>query len=118
MLLPTDTPLKKGCFADLSTDEKLKCNNASHTFCYKCNGNRCNNLGRIDHKCKACTTATNSNCLQNPKILQATRCPALISDDAYCFVSSVMIFFKRLVLQLLMKLTYAIPITSNAQYAQ
>lgn len=85
----TDIPIKKSCYADLSSDEKIKCDNTSNPLCYKCSGNRCNNLGRIDQKCLSCSTLTNPNCLQNPKNVQASRCPASISDDAYCFVKSV-----------------------------
>lgn len=50
----------------------------------------CNNLGRIDHQCIACTTEYgNSNCLQDPTKINATRCPAPVTDTAYCFVNSV-----------------------------
>lgn len=88
----TDTPTKKSCYAALSSIEKTKCDNTSNPLCYKCTGNRCNNLGRIDHKCLTCNTLTNPNCLQNPKSIQSTRCSAPISDDAYCFVKSVRFF--------------------------
>lgn len=50
----------------------------------------CNNLGRIDHKCISCTAVGgNSNCLQDPSKIDGTRCPAPITDAAYCFVTSV-----------------------------
>lgn len=91
-LSSTDIPMKKSCYADLSADEKLKCDNTTNPLCYKCTGSRCNNMGRTDHKCVSCSTATNSNCLQSPGSVSATRCPAPISDDAFCFVKSVRIF--------------------------
>ncbi len=50
----------------------------------------CNNRGRIDHKCIACTTDNgNSNCLQDPTKIVQTRCPAPTTDEAYCFVTAV-----------------------------
>lgn len=93
--MSTVIPTKKTCYADLSSEEKLKCDNATNPLCYKCSGVRCNNLGRTDHKCVSCSTATNANCLQNPSSLPETRCPAPISDDAFCFVKSVR-FFKNI----------------------
>lgn len=84
-----DIPVKKTCYSNLSSNEKINCNSTSNPLCYKCTDNRCNSFGRVDHKCLTCSTSTNVNCLQNPKVLQTTRCPAPISDDAYCFVRSV-----------------------------
>ncbi|XP_037045353.1 prestalk protein-like [Bradysia coprophila] len=81
-------PTKKTCYADLSSEEKIKCDTTSNPLCYKCTADRCNSFGRVDHKCLTCSTSTNANCLQNPKSLQTTRCTAPISDDAYCFVKS------------------------------
>lgn len=83
-------PIKKSCVSDLTTIEIELCNDSTNPLCYNCTTDYCNNLGRVDHTCISCTTGNgNTNCLQDPTKITATRCPAPTTDEAYCYVNSV-----------------------------
>lgn len=80
---------QRGCLSGLSAADQTACNLASNKTCYTCDTNLCNNLGREDHTCLVCSSATESKCLNDPLNVNRTRCPTSPALDAFCFTKLV-----------------------------
>lgn len=81
---------RRGCLSALSATDQSACNLASNTTCYTCDTDLCNNMGRVDHTCLVCSSATDSKCLNEPLSVNRTRCPSSLATDALCFTKLVM----------------------------
>lgn len=84
-----DSPLKKGCYNKLTNEEKLICDSGNDVSCYKCDTDKCNIFGRLDHTCVQCSSKDYEGCKDKPAHSSEKRCNAPKSDNAYCYVQEV-----------------------------
>lgn len=80
---------KRGCYADLVAEEKAVCDDDKNTACYKCDKDKCNSLGREEHKCVQCTTEDDEKCLEDPSSITSVRCPVVIATESRCYILAV-----------------------------
>ncbi|XP_062131170.1 uncharacterized protein LOC133842190 [Drosophila sulfurigaster albostrigata] len=76
---------ERGCLLELSLASKAKCNTGDKQ-CQKCNGELCNNLGRIDFQCIQCDGSENSDCNTGGSSVSPSQCAAPTSSNSYCYV--------------------------------
>ncbi|KAH8233396.1 hypothetical protein KR026_007709 [Drosophila bipectinata] len=78
--------LFKGCSLEIPYELRSKC--SDRHSCYKCNTDRCNNVGSSKYACIQCDSSKDSNCAFNAATLTATRCAAPSAPNSYCYVKS------------------------------
>ncbi|KAH8283616.1 hypothetical protein KR018_009578 [Drosophila ironensis] len=78
--------LYKGCSLEIPYELQSKCSDGQS--CYKCNTDRCNNVGSLKYACIQCDSSKNSNCASNAASLVAARCEAPTAPNSYCYVKS------------------------------
>lgn len=71
------------------TEEQEICDDDDDTSCYKCDTEKCNDLGRTEHTCLVCSTRTNPFCLGEPSNVESIRCPVVIGTESKCFIAVV-----------------------------
>ncbi|KAH8400952.1 hypothetical protein KR009_001972 [Drosophila setifemur] len=78
--------LFKGCSLEIPNQLRSKCND--NRSCYKCNTDRCNNVGSAKYACIQCDSSSDSNCAKNAATLEASRCASPTAPNSYCYVKS------------------------------
>ncbi|KAH8300203.1 hypothetical protein KR044_011543 [Drosophila immigrans] len=76
---------ERGCLLELSLAAQAKCD-AGDKQCQKCNGELCNNLGRIDFQCIQCNGSEDSKCNTGGASVSPSQCAAPTSSNSYCYV--------------------------------
>ncbi|KAH8370169.1 hypothetical protein KR093_002482 [Drosophila rubida] len=76
---------ERGCLLELSLASQAKCK-AGHEQCQLCNGQLCNNLGRIDFQCIQCDGSEDSSCNVAGTSLTPSQCAAPTASNSYCYV--------------------------------
>ncbi|KAM8713500.1 hypothetical protein ACLKA7_013767 [Drosophila subpalustris] len=85
---------ERGCLLELSLAARAKCE-AKDRQCQKCNGELCNNLGRIDYQCIQCSGSENSKCNSEGDVMSPSQCAAPTSSNSYCYVKAVGLNLER-----------------------
>ncbi|ALC40956.1 CG4363 [Drosophila busckii] len=79
----------KGCSLEIPLTLRQRCESHSKgSSCFKCNSDRCNNVGAMDYACVQCDASKDANCAENASTLQPTRCVAPTGGNSYCYVKS------------------------------
>ncbi|CAD7013297.1 uncharacterized protein LOC101458074 [Ceratitis capitata] len=80
------TVVARGCYGDLQSSYRDKCDLNDHPECMKCFGNRCNDKGRADFKCIECKSSEDKKCATETSAMTAVQCPVPTAQNSYCFV--------------------------------
>ncbi|XP_054739548.1 uncharacterized protein LOC129245418 [Anastrepha obliqua] len=80
------TVVARGCYADLQSSYREKCDLDDHPECVKCFGNLCNDKGRADFKCIECNSSENNKCAADTTAMTAVQCPIPTTQNSYCYV--------------------------------
>ncbi|XP_062131727.1 uncharacterized protein LOC133842586 [Drosophila sulfurigaster albostrigata] len=80
--------LYKGCSLEIPVQLSQRCESRPNDSCYKCNSDRCNNVGSRQYACVQCDASTDSNCAENATSLEPSVCAAPTAANSYCYVKS------------------------------
>ncbi|XP_055387111.1 uncharacterized protein LOC129615763 [Condylostylus longicornis] len=75
----------RGCYSEIESNLRRKCNDPDHIECDQCNKDLCNVFGRRDYKCVQCNSKDDVNCKNNISKLEPQRCPISSSSNSYCY---------------------------------
>ncbi|KAH8370168.1 hypothetical protein KR093_002481 [Drosophila rubida] len=80
--------LYKGCSLEIPVQLRQHCESRPNDACYKCNSDRCNNVGSQQYACVQCDASKDSNCAENAATLAPAACAAPTAINSYCYVKS------------------------------
>ncbi|KAM8713499.1 hypothetical protein ACLKA7_013766 [Drosophila subpalustris] len=80
--------LYKGCSLEIPVQLRQRCESRPNGSCFKCNSDRCNNVGSSQFSCVQCDSSKDSECAENATTLKATVCVAPTAPNSYCYVKS------------------------------
>ncbi|XP_055538634.1 prion-like-(Q/N-rich) domain-bearing protein 25 [Wyeomyia smithii] len=89
-------PVRRGCKAELSSQDKDVCDDADDVSCELCLTDGCNLNSRQDHQCHYCSSVINGQCITNPN--SVVRCPAPtteVSEEAQCYTRVIGMVTER-----------------------
>ncbi|XP_034476759.1 uncharacterized protein LOC117783460 [Drosophila innubila] len=78
----------KGCSLEIPVQLRQRCESRPNGSCFKCNSDRCNNVGSAHFSCVQCDSSKDSNCADNAVTLNPTVCVAPTAPNSYCYVKS------------------------------
>ncbi|KAH8394659.1 hypothetical protein KR222_001328 [Zaprionus bogoriensis] len=80
--------LYKGCSLEIPVALRVRCESHERGSCFKCNTDRCNNVGSPAFACVQCDSSKDNNCAENAIALEPTACVAPTASNSYCYVRS------------------------------
>ncbi|XP_064552022.1 uncharacterized protein LOC135437872 isoform X1 [Drosophila montana] len=80
--------LYKGCSLEIPSELRHRCDSPNDGSCFKCNTDRCNNVGSAKFACVQCNSSEDTNCAENATSLRPAVCTAPTASNSYCFVKA------------------------------
>ncbi|EDW00882.1 uncharacterized protein LOC6559683 [Drosophila grimshawi] len=80
--------LYMGCSLEIPVELRQRCDSPNNGSCFKCNSNRCNDVGSERFACVQCDSSKDTNCAENATLLKPVVCAAPKAANSYCYVKA------------------------------